>query len=185
MSKWLPVAVAATSNCTLINAHCRSHLTWHVSLSWRRSASENRWSEMTSKSQNKLEHFRKKRWFHCLGFVDRIGVHAAPIGEKIKRGVNLKLCGGWLHRLMSGTWSATWKETETWIKVAKKGEGGWQKGTTASGGSVKRRNQCVTVIWLLGKNSTGANCCCCNVFVLVVFASLSFQRCPQSLCFLR
>lgn len=184
MSKWLPVAAAATSNCTLINARCRSHLTWHVSLSRRRLASENRWSEMTSKSQNKPEDFRKKRCSHCLGVVGSVGVRAAPIGEEIKWGVNLKLGGGWLYRLMSGTWRATSKETETWGKVAKKREGGWQEGTTARWGSGKRKNQCVTIIWLLGKNSTVANCCCCCfcdvVFVLVVFASLSCQRRPQS-----
>lgn len=124
MSKWLPVAVAATSNCTLINVRCRSHLTWHVLLSRSRLASENRWREIISKSKKKNpEDYRKKSYFHCLEGVNRIFVCAAPTGEKIKQGVNLKLQGGWLHRFMTGTWSATWKETQTWITAAKKRKG--------------------------------------------------------------
>lgn len=95
-----------------------------------------------------------------VGVVDGVALHVAQIGGKIKRGVNLKLHGVWLHRLMSGTWSTAWKEKNTWKEIAIKRRGGWQEGTTETGERGKRKNQCVTVIWLLGKNSRVANCCC-------------------------
>lgn len=62
-----------------------------------------------------------------VGVVDGVAVRVAQIGGKIKRGVNLKLRGVWLHRLMSGTWSTAWKEKNTWKEIAIKRRGGGEK----------------------------------------------------------
>lgn len=181
MSKRLPVAVAAISNCSLINAGCRSRLydTFHSSNGVLQVGTDG--LKMPFNLKNKLPNL-KRGCIHCLGWRcrQRSGTCSTDRWED------------WARCKFETPWSMTAPTHVRHMKCSLKGgehmkrnsykeKGGWQEGTTETGERGKRKNQCMTVIWLLGKNSRVANCCCRWFRVFFFFLlHLAFSSCSAS-----
>lgn len=171
MRQWLPAAVAATHDCTLIKASHQSHLMWHVSLSVQYAGTD---SLTLPFLFLKINHCISKSCIHCPS-VSSSTVCVTWIGGKIEHGVILQLWNISAHT-RARHMKHSLKEKVN-IKRQSYKEKEMARGQNRIGGRGKSKNQCSTVNWLLGKFTRTK--LLLSVFHSI-FASLSLASTPPS-----